>query len=510
MKYCFLILAFLLPLTAAGGIVNNAGSSPEDSVSLAVYCTDSIGNPIAADSFFVLTVGPSGDSVFAERITTTSPRLDSSVMSGFVLYRYRAAVADIDGAGAGSSGLYQLNVTAKHTSPEFFNTFALSFQIIPENPSAWGDSIGLAARTSHDALDSLAFVIDSLYAVLDSLQSGVNVARISDDAGAANALEAMLDGTGGVDLNLRHIAVNATDNDSAVVLRGSGSGVGLAVHSSGGSPFSQPTKLDLATTFWGFPFDFPFVNGSLGDSLTSPTYVQGEAASIDSAAIADWVWNTPQADHQAAGTFGSYLDANISGLGSGAGLFAVSLIVYDTVLQQVVPHASLAIRNSSQSALIAVGSTSLDGSASFSLDGGLFAVLGAAPGYIFDAAYGLSVSGVTVDTLPVSRFDPGQPPAAGLCRVYAYLTSPAGLPLAEAEISATLPDGAARSGDAIVSPGLVTTATDSTGFFSLDLIPSNHLQPDTTRYEISIALDGATILRKRLLVPDLATWRLSW
>jgi hypothetical protein len=510
MKRVLIALILLWPFAAVAVTVNNVGTSPEDSLSIIIYCTDSLGNPIAADSFFVLTIGPSGDSLFSERITAASPRIDSSVMDGFVLYQYRAAVADLDGSGTGAAGVYEFAVTAKHNVPLFRNTFHRGFQVIEENPSAWGDSIGLAARSSQQALDSLALVLDSLYAVLDSLQHGIDLARISGDPLAADALEAMLDGTGGVNLSLGHIAVLATDNDSAVVLRGAGTGVGLAVHSSGGSPFSQPTKLDLAASIWNLPFEFPLEAGSIGDSLTSPAFVQGEAASIDSAAIANWIWNTPQANHSIIGTFGSYLDADISGIGGGSGLYSVTLIAMDSSAAQVIPYATLVVRNEQQTALLAVGGTNIDGAVRFALDAGTYTVLGAAPGFVFESSYSIGIFGPTVDTIFVTRFDPGQPLTPALCRVYAYLTDPSGLPVPNAEITATLPEGVTRSGEALVSPGVVSAVTDSAGFFALDLIPSSHLLPDTTHYEISIAYNGATILRERLLVPDQTTWRLSW
>lgn len=510
MRYMLFLLTAIWPLFSHAATVNNSGSTAEDSLALTVYCTDSLGNPIAADSFFVLSIGPSGDSIFSEAINAASVRIDSSVMSGYVLYHYRAAVADLDGTGTGVPGAYELTVTAKHNEPRLLNVFHQSFQVIDQDFSSWGDSLGLAAQSSREALDSLHCVLDSLYAVLDSVQAGVDLARISGDAAAANALEAMLDGTGGVDLSLRHIAVTATDNDSAVVLRGSGTGVGLAVHSLGGSPFSQPTKLDLATAFWNLPFAFPLDDGSIGDSLTSPTFVQGGAASLDSTDIAGWVWNTPQENHREPGSFGSYLDATVSGIGSGAGLYRVTLVVMDTTILQVVPFATIVVRNEDQSALLAVGATEVDGTIDLSLDNGTYTVLGAAPGYLFESAYVLDVFGETVDTIPVTRFDPGQPTTPALCRVYAWLTDPSGRPIADAEVAALLPQGMTQSGGALVGPAMVSTTTGSDGYFALDLIPSPNLVPDTTHYEISIAHNGATILRERLLVPDQTTWRLSW
>lgn len=428
----------------AAPIVHNVGSSPEDSIALSVFCTDSIGNPIAADSFFVVVIGPSGDSIFSEAITTSSPRVDSSLMSGYVLYQYKAAVADIDRDGY--NGAYSLTVTAKHNSPLFYNTFVQPFQITGWELSAAGDSAGAAARYGEDALDSLGRVIDSLYAVLDSIQAGVLVAGLTPNASAS---------------------------------------------------------------MWNVPFDYTFSAGAIGDSLSSRTYVQGEAASLDSATLVSWIWNTPQANHALTGTFGGYLDADISGLGTGSGLYSVRLTVYDETLEQTVPHSSVAIRNADQSAVIAVGNTGATGEIDFALDAGDYIVAAAAPGYLFPAYHDLSVTGVTDDTLIAEPFDPGSPVAPVLCRVYGFVRSVDGLPLEGASVSASLPATALFS-TTVVSPQPVTATTDANGYFYFDLMPSSLLMPIDTRYDISISFNGRTFVHEQILIPATPTWQMVW
>ena len=51
---------------------------------------------------------------------------------------------------------------------------------------------------------------------------------------------------------------------------------------------------------------------------------------VDSENIAGWVWNTPQANHTIAGTFGRHLDADISGLGAGSGAYSFAIVVVDS------------------------------------------------------------------------------------------------------------------------------------------------------------------------------------
>lgn len=445
MIFRILLLILLLPaVTIATPIVNNVGTSPEDSIAVTVFCTDSIGNPIAADSFFVLVVGPSGDSIFSESITTSSSRLDSTLMSGFVLYRYRAAVADIDRSGI--PGAYSLSMTVKHNSPLLYNTFRHSFQITGWELHALSDSAGIAARAGEDALDSLASVLDSLYAVLDSLQAGVRVASL--DASAASDV-------------------------------------------------------------WDVPFTHAFDDGSLGDSLTTATFVQGQGANLDSATLVGWIWNTPQDNHTIDGTFGDNLDAAVSGIGSGSGLYSVTLTVFDESHEQVVPHTSIAIRNSEQTALIAVANTGIHGTASFSLDAGEYTVAAAAPGFVFDGLTTIEVSGAIDDTLLADAFDPGQPAAPLLCRVFGYVRAVDALPVEGAKVSAEL-SGSAFFSTIVVAPQSVSVTTDANGYFYFDLMPSDLLTPLGTPYDISISYNGRTFVRQQVTIPSTATWQLTW
>jgi hypothetical protein len=56
---------------------------------------------------------------------------------------------------------------------------------------------------------------------------GVNVTSISGDTGAADALETMLDGTGGNKLTLSQLKIVATGSDSAIDVLGAGTGHGI-------------------------------------------------------------------------------------------------------------------------------------------------------------------------------------------------------------------------------------------------------------------------------------------
>lgn len=396
------LLAIVLFSLSAGGwpVVNNSGQSSEDSVSFAFCALDSLGNPVAADSFFVTVVGPSGDSVFAEAITAASGRLDSIVTAGYPLYVYKAAVADIDGIG--SSGGYTVSIAARSSSLFLTTPFAGSFQLVGWELDEFGDTVGLAAEYAASALDSLGRCLD----ILDTLSPGT--------------------------------------------------------------------------------------------------------MTVDSAAVARAVWNSPQSNHTVNGTFGRYLDTEVSGMGAGSGAYATTLVAVDSSGGQPVGGVRIAVRNLDQSGLIAVGGTNASGQIQLNLDADSFVVVASAPGYIFAAYDTLVVEGESVDTVRGYRFDPGEPASPSLCRVYGFLYSVAGTPTSEATITAHLPKGVMRMGELIVSPFPVVAVTDSSGYFYLDVIPSDALVGDDTRYEIAISRPDGSILRKRLKIPSATSWQLTW
>jgi hypothetical protein len=197
-------------------------------------------------------------------------------------------------------------------------------------------------------------------------------------------------------------------------------------------------------------------------------------------------------------------------MGSGVGAYAVTIVAVDSSLDQSVSGVGLAVRSLDQSSLIAVGGTDASGRVEFNLDADSFLVAASAPGYIFDAFDTVIIQGAGTDTIRGYRFDPGEPASPSLCRVYGYLYSVSGTPADEATITAYLPKGVMRSNGLIVSPYPVSAVTDSLGYFCVDLVPSDSLVGEDTRYEITISRSDGSILRKRLKVPAAASWQLTW
>jgi len=526
------VMSLLLSASiTAGGIVNNSTGSvtAEDSLSVIFPNLDSLGQNIGGlDTTFVLVSNSSGDSVFSEIITGVSGRVRTFIIGSDTGYCWSALVADIDGSG--EPGVYNISLTAlSDASGGWLKTSTANwFQLTGWELDDMGDSCALAAVSAEKAVDSLTSVLDSLYAVLDTLQAGfgsqavhdVNIAQISGDPDVANSLEAMLDGTGGGGLTLSKIKVISMD--TGVVIRGlsgapgifvqggsSGNGVEFAGGISSGDGFKifadNGDGIDISGTGDGH-FDINAdIHGSVDTVINMPA-----SGSADSGSIARWVWNTPSVNHTGEGTFGKYLDSEISGLGTGSGMYSYSIQAYDSTTAQVIPGVSLAVRNCAQTALVAVGRTDANGRASFNLDADSFTVIADVHGYVFEAFDTVLVTGTGQDTLYGYCFDLGTPLEPDRCRVYGFLYDLKGTPLADVAITAHLPQGVTRCGGRVISPFSISATSDTAGYFYLDLIPSDSLNPVGTLYEFNINGEDGVILRQRLQVPAQSDWRLNW
>ena len=182
----------------------------------------------------------------------------------------------------------------------------------------------------------------------------------------------------------------------------------------------------------------------------------------------------------------------------------------DTSEDVTVPGANVAIRSLDQSALIAVGRSDSEGKVSFNLDADSYVGVVTATGYLFAPFDTFQVTGAGADTLCGRQFDPGSPALPSLCRVYGHLYTISGIAEEGAVISVMLPSGAARSGQRVISPFAVMTLSDADGYFALDLIPSDSLNPSGAKYEFSITRKDGAILRQRVQIPAQTSWRLDW
>ena len=97
-----------------------------------------------------------------------------------------------------------------------------------ESVDQWSAVFKLEEATAELQYSRSTSVLDADPASVDA-----NIISISGDSTAADNLEAMLDGTGGVTLSLGQLAIVASSNDDAIIATGSGTGAGII--STGGS-----------------------------------------------------------------------------------------------------------------------------------------------------------------------------------------------------------------------------------------------------------------------------------
>jgi hypothetical protein len=488
MKQLFCILALLLlPLVAVGStaIVTNSsgGGTAEDSLTLTFFVTDTVGNFAFADSFYVMLFSPTGDSLFAAGYTSASTEIRSLTLgtSGRKGYRWTKEIADIDGSSP-RSGTYSGILIAVDTldgvsTAHLDQGFPFTFILEP--------TLADRAKIGDTCLDN----------------KPVNLAQISGDQAAADNLESMLDNTGGQTLRLGRLVVDGSyEGAGSVFIRNSNaSGMAMQILGAGTAVDLIGTNGSGLSVFGGQHDIYLHGTGKLHGAISESLLVDMSSlnASIDNDT-----------------TLAAFLRAGIGGGSTGGcagtGAYQATVIVVDTSNDRVIPGVDITIRNLDQTALLALGESDLLGTASFNLDPGSVTLLANAPGYIFSPAVTAVITGPTTISIEGYHFDPGTPSSPNLCRLYGFLYGINGLPESDATVSASLPSGAVRYNLLVVSPFTTATTTDASGYFALDLIPSDLLTPSGAKYEITITRRDGTILRQRINIPTTSSWQLDW
>jgi hypothetical protein len=170
-----LVALVLLPIGVRAGLVNNtaAGTSANDSTGCLVKMADSLGNAVAADSFYV-QIKRSGGIVFSAAGGPALAGLDSSVQGGRVTYLYNRLVADIDGDG--DFGVYQGQVRAVNTTLGLDWSNEWEFQIVNYDL----DDLGLTFDWLVAFDSSWLFPTTVLYDLWTYAKLAADTSRVSD------------------------------------------------------------------------------------------------------------------------------------------------------------------------------------------------------------------------------------------------------------------------------------------------------------------------------------------
>jgi hypothetical protein len=226
---------------------------------------------------------------------------------------------------------------------------------------------------------------------------------------------------------------------------------------------------------------------------------------VDTAKIARSVWDDDIVAENSR-------SVDLSGCGAGSGAYPCSLYVFNQADSSAMQGVVVRIMNGSQTATAAVGVSDPDGLVVASLDAAEYCVWVYKAGVEFDDLPDtVAVSSPSVmDTIWGSCFDPGEPVAAELCRVYGWIFDLSGEGLQDVTVTAKIGKTPIRYQGTLISPYYRTVQTDSSGYWFMDLFPSESLTPDDSEYEFMVYYEPGRIARKKIKIPDLANWELGW
>jgi hypothetical protein len=192
------------------------------------------------------------------------------------------------------------------------------------------------------------------------------------------------------------------------------------------------------------------------------------------------------------------------GTGTGIGANLVTLTVQSS---GAVPIASVpvTVKNSGQTATVAVGTTDVNGQVAFNLDNGTYKVLVvSSPSYTTLPVQTLVVSGTTTATYTLSAFNPGTPTSPSLCRIFGTLRKLDGSVAVNSKVSFSLISSLpVESNDTLIVVRQIEALTDTAGYFFVDLTRSSTLlQVGTTIVPTYLVSSGEAHLHHSFTVPD--------
>ena len=460
MKKTFSI--FLMILAMAGliqadflGIFSDGTTSPEDSVWVYVSMWDSLALKFETpDTLYILRYNPGGNTISADTITSPGPL---TFADGFYMKRYRAGDA---------SGQYTVHAWAANNGNYY--SLANHCYFVQEKSASLVDSAGI-----YRAVLS-ALMADS--AEVDTGNGSFAHAAVSDVVLPDSLLEV------------------ATKVDTIYIA------VGRAGVS--GSEVSLHMKLG--------DYDGSAGTGNVEDHLDSiSAYVGKHDVSIEGIVSL----------HNKLGLYdgtsgpGNNIKEDFERVtGSSSGSEPETLLVFCLADTSRIQGAQVTVRTVDQSTVKVIGmTTDVNGCLLMSLNPEDYWVDAFAQGY--NPAYDtltVAIGGGT-DSLFLARFNPGSPPIPGLCRVYGWVYDISGDSLGGIAITAEIPREyhPVKYQNVVITPFSKSTATDSTGYWQIDLIPSALLSVADIEYLFTLNYESGVIYRVRVIVPQEPSWQLQ-
>ncbi len=196
--------------------------------------------------------------------------------------------------------------------------------------------------------------------------------------------------------------------------------------------------------------------------------------------------------------------------GQGMGLYTRTIQAYiGPATTTPIAGATVHVRDSGNSILLAQGSTDAAGQFVCYLNAGTYKVTLAHNSYTYTlATMTFTASGTT--TIYGTAFNPTTPSSVEKCTVYGWVKDAQDVAVSGVIVTASLADKKAYFVDAtsgaLVRPSTLTATTSAAGYWEIQLIRSALLTPTGAKYEIVIpAASGYAGCRKDITVPAAAT-----
>jgi len=324
--------------------------------------------------------------VKSDQLTFTTPNeLDVAVVSGggddaAAIYTYFTAGSNEDAFKSDVSGLAsQADVTAIKSKTDNLN-FTVGGQV--------------------DA-NSLTTVAPSVTDIYSYFASPINAAAFHANVSGLSTFNPATDTVANVATVGSVTSAVETDAASRLASQASVSGLATSAEIAG---LNDPSAAEISSHFTQLGREDAFKADV--SALASQASVDG-LNDLSGSDVADSVWNALSASYTLSGSFGEFLDGNVSNAGgTGNGLYRVDVLVQDASLA-AVPNARISVDGTSYEL-----TTKADGIATFMLDSGIYTLRCAPPeGYDVPADNVVTiVSSDIANTFTVS--DTANPPSS--------------------------------------------------------------------------------------------------
>ncbi|MCP4582266.1 MAG: hypothetical protein GY839_11675 [candidate division Zixibacteria bacterium] len=530
------------------GIYDNGNEGADDSVWVYISMWDSLALKFESpDTIYINRFDPSGDTLSVDTITSLT---SYNYADGFYMKRYRAGGTPgqytVNARGSGNGNYYSL---ANHAY--FVNDVGpADFLSTADSPSNWG--VMKISGTGHVApdfddiageLDEDELASETIDQIADSTRQLVWKTLLvpgypSDGDTASSILYRVYNyvdgnGSGGIDADIENISFDIEDIKTATDKLEFDASDSLITKGYTGGVCSVPdslleivTKIDTMYVSIGRPgvsgqspslhmkiglgYDGQAGTGNVQDHLDSLTAYTGKH-NLSVPGIVSL--HNKFGDYPGSAGPGNNVKDDISAIGAtGGGTEPETLIVLAAADSTLIQGARATIRTLDQSTTKVCGlATDVSGRLILALDPGGYWIEMTANNYIMAKDTLDIVSGGGTDTLLMSMFDPGNPPEPYLCRVYGWVYDISGDSLSGIEITAEISREyhPVKYENAVITPFTKSTVTDSTGYWSIDLIPSELLSNASSKYMFTIKYQSGVVYRTKAIVPGLSGWQMQ-